>query len=106
MAQDDTNQSEQMTMFNSNVHYALVSTRWNERKRRVAWTEQEESLLAKEEARLTMNGTPLYLTQLLAEFSGRSEDGVKGQRKKPKHQDLVHRMESVVTDKNVNNEEE
>ena len=57
-----------------------------------------------------MDGTLLYLAQLLAEFSGQSEDGVKGQRKKPKQQDLVRAlrctMESEVTAENGNNEEE
>lgn len=59
---------------------------------RPTWSSEEGALLARQEARLTVNGTRFLNQALVPLFPDRTLESIKGQRRYKKHKGLVLKM--------------
>lgn len=78
------------------VHEQRTHKNWHDERqvqhiehRKAPWSNEEAALLARQEAKLTIEGTRFINQALLPYFPNRTLEAIKGQRRNIKHKDMV-----------------
>lgn len=82
------------TKIGRGVHHQKVHKNWYDAEQKVEhvkgrWNTEESALLARQEARLVLQGSKFLNQDLLPSFPGRTLESIKGQRRKAQHKALV-----------------